>query len=183
MAAGAGAAGGSSARPWRAVAARIPKPISSRQKPRRVVLIFIVGGLGTPDAVVSHRVTEWESVFGMDGFIAVHTDVRIGLIITHTAGTICEIMSLTTSGSHPKTGILLVEKVIADARKNGFEKIIVVTTNDNTTALRFYQKIGFIMHAFRKNIVEASRKIKPEIPLIGNHHIPIRDEIEMEMIL
>ena len=119
----------------------------------------------------------------MDGFIAVHTDVRIGLIITHTAGTICEIMSLTTSGSHPKTGILLVEKVIADARKNGFEKIIIVTTNDNTTALRFYQKIGFIMHAFRKNIVEASRKIKPEIPLIGNHHIPIRDEIEMEMIL
>jgi hypothetical protein len=31
--------------------------------------------------------------------------------------------------------------------------------------------------------VEQSRKLKPEIPLIGNDGIPIRDEIELEMKL
>jgi hypothetical protein len=31
--------------------------------------------------------------------------------------------------------------------------------------------------------MEKSRLLKPEIPLIGNDGIPIRDEIELEMIL
>jgi ribosomal protein S18 acetylase RimI-like enzyme len=134
------------------------------------------------DQHVVIRKTKYD-LLEMDGFIAAHLDGRIGLIITRTTDTTCEIMSLTTSGSHPKTGILLVEEVIADARKNGYDRIIVVTTNDNTSALRFYQKAGFNIHALRKNILEESRKIKPEIPLIGNHHIPIRDEIELEMTL
>ena len=29
--------------------------------------------------------------------------------------------------------------------------------------------------------MEESRKLKPEIPLIGEYEIPIRDEIEFEM--
>ena len=119
----------------------------------------------------------------MDGFVASHNNSRIGLIIIRYESNNCEIMSLTTSGSLPKTGICLIEEVVANANKNGMEKITVVTTNDNTSALQFYQKTGFIIHELRKNILEESRKIKPEIPLIGNHHIPIRDEIELEMIL
>jgi hypothetical protein len=59
----------------------------------------------------------------------------------------------------------------------------VVTTNDNTSALHFYQKMGFYFHKLRVCIVEESRKIKPQIPLIGNFNIPIWDEIELEMIL
>jgi hypothetical protein len=50
-------------------------------------------------------------------------------------------------------------------------------------ALRFYQKKGFVLVALYPNAIEESRRLKPEIPLLGNDGIPIRDEIEFELIL
>ena len=34
-----------------------------------------------------------------------------------------------------------------------------------------------------KNAIENSRKIKPQIPIFADNGLPIRDEIEFEMIL
>jgi hypothetical protein len=51
------------------------------------------------------------------------------------------------------------------------------------TALRFYQQCGFVLAAIHRNALEQSRKLKPEIPLVGNDGIPLRDEIELEMML
>ena len=42
---------------------------------------------------------------------------------------------------------------------------------------------GFVLVAVHPNALEQSRKIKPEIPLIGDDGIPLRDEIELEMML
>jgi DNA-3-methyladenine glycosylase I len=50
-------------------------------------------------------------------------------------------------------------------------------------ALRFYQKRGLALVAVHRNALEESRRIKPEIPLIGSDGIPLRDEIELEMDL
>jgi hypothetical protein len=50
-------------------------------------------------------------------------------------------------------------------------------------ALRFYQRAGFRLTAFRAGAVEESRKIKPGIPALGHDDIPIRDELELEMKL
>ena len=47
----------------------------------------------------------------------------------------------------------------------------------------FYQKRGFALVALHRNAIEQSRKIKPQIPLIGEYGIPLRDEIELEMEL
>ena len=58
-----------------------------------------------------------------------------------------------------------------------------MTTNDNVDALRFYQKRGFPLQTLRVNMLETSRKLKPEIPLNGNYDIPIRDEIELALYL
>lgn len=33
------------------------------------------------------------------------------------------------------------------------------------------------------NAMEEARKLKPSIPLMGEHGIPLRDEIELEMVL
>jgi hypothetical protein len=49
--------------------------------------------------------------------------------------------------------------------------------------LRFYQKRGFVIAAIHVNALEKARRLKPEIPLIGEDGIPLRDEIELEMIL
>jgi hypothetical protein len=57
----------------------------------------------------------------------------------------------------------------------------LVTTNDNTHALRFYHRLGFRLAALHPGAVEAARRLKPEIPLLGLDEIPIRDELELEI--
>jgi hypothetical protein len=49
--------------------------------------------------------------------------------------------------------------------------------------LRWYQKRGFELVAVHRRAVERARLIKPEIPLFGDDGIPIRDEIELELLL
>ena len=58
--------------------------------------------------------------------------------------------------------------------------IRVVTTNDNIEALRFYQRLGFRIREVRVGAVDdARRRLKPALPLLGRHGIPLRDEIEL----
>jgi ribosomal protein S18 acetylase RimI-like enzyme len=68
-------------------------------------------------------------------------------------------------------------------RAHGRRRLVVVTTNDNLHALRFYQKRGFVLAELRTNALAAARQIKPEIPLFGNDNIPLRDEIELALNL
>ncbi len=72
---------------------------------------------------------------------------------------------------------------VAEARGLGVETIRVTTTNDNTSALRFYQRRGFHLSALRPGAVTKARLVKPEIPERGEHDIPIRDEIELLRLL
>ncbi len=80
-------------------------------------------------------------------------------------------------------GSALVEAVIKVAVNASCKRIWLITTNDNLTALRFWQKRGFSLVAVHRNAIEESRRLKPEIPLKGEHGIPIKDEIELEMCL
>lgn len=61
--------------------------------------------------------------------------------------------------------------------------IVLITTNDNINAIRFYQKRGFDMAHLFRNAMDISRKLKPEIPLIGENSIPLRHEIEFELFI
>jgi RimJ/RimL family protein N-acetyltransferase len=69
------------------------------------------------------------------------------------------------------------------ARLHGCKRVWLITTNDNTHAIRYYQKRGFDLVAIHRNAIDASRKIKPQIPLTGFDGIPILHEIEFEMML
>jgi RimJ/RimL family protein N-acetyltransferase len=69
------------------------------------------------------------------------------------------------------------------AEQAACQRIWLITTNDNMPALRFYQKRGFRLVAVHQNALDYSRTLKPEIPLIGLEGIPLRDEIELEIIL
>jgi len=77
-------------------------------------------------------------------------------------------------------GTALVEALVALAREAACTTIWLVTTNDNLAALRFYQRRGFVLVALRPGAVTGSRRLKPEIPLVGAHGIPLRDELELE---
>ena len=80
-------------------------------------------------------------------------------------------------------GATLINKVKGITKSQGCKRIWLITTNDNTHAIRFYQKRGLVLAALYKNAIEESRKLKPEIPFEGFDGIPIRDEIELELVL
>jgi hypothetical protein len=53
---------------------------------------------------------------------------------------------------------------------------MLITTNSNINALRFWQKRGFRLVHIYLGALEESRKLKPIIPLIDDNGIPIREE-------
>lgn len=115
----------------------------------------------------------------LPGFIAHMNGEPYGLVTYHLAGTECEIITLNSLMEMMGIGTRLVEVVIEVAKASGCRRVSVVTTNDNTRALAFYQKRGFRITAVYPDAITESRKIKPEIPLIGYNGITICDEIEL----
>ena len=94
-----------------------------------------------------------------------------------------EILSLDSLQENQGIGSKLVQKIIYEAKERKLQKIVLITTNDNINAIRFYQKRGFDMVHLFHNAMDVSRKLKPEIPLIGENSIPLRHEIEFELIV
>jgi ribosomal protein S18 acetylase RimI-like enzyme len=117
------------------------------------------------------------------GFVAELDGKTVGLVTFHIAGDACEIVTLDSLRPDQGIGTALIEAVKAAADAAGCRRLWLITTNDNLHALGFYQKRGFQSAAVHPGAVNESRKLKPEIPLIGNDGIPIRDEIELEIVL
>ena len=91
----------------------------------------------------------------------------------------CEIVTLEAFRTGRGIGTVLVETLAAQAKARGHRRLVVVTTNDNLDALRFYQARGFRLHELRTGAVDEARKLKPEIAPTGNYGLPIRDELEL----
>jgi len=89
----------------------------------------------------------------------------------------CEVVAIETF----PTGRALMAAVAQAARVAGCTRLWLVTTNDNTDALGFYQRLGLDLVAVRLGAVDAARRdLKPQIPELGVRGIPIRHEIELE---
>jgi len=119
----------------------------------------------------------------LPGFAAVREDKPVGLATYRTEGDQCEITSLNSVVEKVGIGSALLDAVKNVAALAHCTRLWLITTNDNTAALRFYQKRGFLLVAVHRNALEQSRRLKPEIPLTGIDGIPLRDEIELELLL
>ena len=119
----------------------------------------------------------------LPGFIANWKGKPAGLLTYHLDGDACEIVSLNSDIEGVGIGTALLEATKKQAASQGCRRLWLITTNDNVEAIRFYQKQGYELVAVHRNAIEQSRKLKPSIPVIGLHGIPIRDEIEFEMHL
>ncbi len=117
----------------------------------------------------------------LPAFIAIWDGLLVGLITYHIENGECEIVTLDSIVSNMGVGTALIEAVRQAAEHCW--RLWLITTNDNLYALGFYQKRGFQLVAVHRNAIELSRQMKPEIPLIGMDGIPIRDEIELEILL
>jgi GNAT superfamily N-acetyltransferase len=119
----------------------------------------------------------------LPGFVAAQEDKRIGLLTYCIEGEECEIVSLNSLVERIGVGSALIAAAKNTAVSAHCKRLWLITTNDNLAAMRFYQKRGFVLVAVHRNALAESRRLKPEIPLIGIDDIPLRDEIELEMEL
>jgi len=117
----------------------------------------------------------------MPGFVAVCDDEILGYLLCEYHNDECEIMVLESIAQNIGIASALIEQVKKTAKASGVSKVIVQTSNDNTHAFRFYQRRGFTIRNIRKGAMDAARKLKPSIPLVGNDGILLRDEIEFEI--
>jgi ribosomal protein S18 acetylase RimI-like enzyme len=92
----------------------------------------------------------------------------------------CEVITLSSRRGDHGVGSALLARAEQHAREAGCRRIYLTTTNDNTRAIRFYQRRGWRFAALHRGIVDRVRELKPELPVEGFDGIPIRDEIEFE---
>jgi len=147
---------------------------------REWVARFVEERWGAP-LVVSRGVAHWPDRYPGSG--AFEEGQVVGLITYRIDGDECEIVTLDSLREGAGIGTALIEAVKKVAREAGCKRLWLITTNDNLPALRFYQKRGFVLAALYPNALEQSRRLKPGISLVGIDGIPLRDEIELEMIL
>ena len=120
---------------------------------------------------------------GGAGLVAERAGAPVGLLTYRRVGDECELGFLVSLAEREGVGTALV-RALEERVSGECSRIWLVTTNDNLGALRFYQRRGFRLSALRPGAVdEARRRLKPRIPLVGDFGIPIRDEIELELVL
>ena len=156
----------------------IIRPIN--QSDRKQIDAFIVDHWYTLNMVVRGESIDLGCA---EGFCACEGDEITGLITYRLTGCEMEILSLDSLHEGQGIGTALLNAAVGKAKEIGAGRINLITTNDNLSAMRFYQKRGFRMARIYRDALDLARKIKPEIPLIGMDGIPLKDEIEFEMEL
>jgi ribosomal protein S18 acetylase RimI-like enzyme len=117
----------------------------------------------------------------LPGFYARLNEQIVGLVTFRIEAQQCEIISLDSLVERKGIGSALIQVVKETASAQGCNRLWLITTNDNTPALRYYQKRGFRLVALHSQAVDQSRQLKPSIPQIGIDGIEIHDELELEM--
>jgi len=106
-----------------------------------------------------------------------------GLITYNIEDGECEILTINSLQPEMGIGTALIEHVKAVAAEAKCRRIWLIITNDNVEAFRFFQKLGMRLAALHVNALVDARKMKPQIPLVGKHGIPLHDEIELQIEL
>jgi GNAT superfamily N-acetyltransferase len=141
---------------------------------------FVVERWSAPTVVGRGRVYR---VAELPGFVALEDGDRIGLVTFTIEDEACEIVTIDSLREGRGVGTALVQAIVDKARGAGCRRVWLITTNNNLRMLRFAQKRGFALVALHPRAVDESRRLKPEIPLLGANGIPIRDELELELPL
>jgi len=101
-------------------------------------------------------------------------------VLTYTVdGESCEVLTLHVADQRLGIGSALLREVQWVARGEGCCRVWLITTNDNLDALRFYQRRGYRLVKVHPGAVARDRRLKREIPAIGDYGIFINDELEL----
>jgi len=121
----------------------------------------------------------------LPGFVAEINGENRGFALYRFDGNACEceLVVIFSLQEGQGVGTNLMTSVKNVAKQAGCVRLWLITTNDNLLALGFYQRQGFRLVAVYPNAMAESRRLKPTIPMIGLNSIPLRDELELEMLL
>ncbi len=152
--------------------------IDERDRPQ--VNSFLIRHWFSTDMIVCGERIDMTKADGIGAFDGAEL---AGLIMYRFRGPVCDLLSLNSLQPDRGVGTELIRLAAAVARGSGCTTLAVVTTNDNIDAIRFYQKRGFDLARLHRDTLAAARRIKPEIPPVGEHGIPLRHELEFELDL
>lgn len=119
----------------------------------------------------------------LEGLVVEANGAILGALTFHREGDEIEVVTLDSFSENKGAGTALLAAAADLARHEGARRLWLVTSNDNIRAIRFYQRRGWEMVALYRNAIVEARKIKPEIPIIGDNGIAICHEIEFELRL
>ncbi|MCW3813396.1 GNAT family N-acetyltransferase [Micromonospora sp. DR5-3] len=103
-----------------------------------------------------------------------------GALVHRLADDGLEVVSLAATSPGIGAGSALLAAAEAVALAAGADRLWLVTTNDNLSALRFYQRRGLRIVAVDAGAVDRARRLKPTIPYVGEDDIPLHDELLLE---
>jgi len=150
------------------------------EEDREFVRILFKEYWGSTQMVTQGRLLHCDD---LPGLIAWDGIKPIGLITYLFEGEVCELISLNSIVEGRGIATALIEEVMEMASDAGCSKISVETSNDNLDAMQFYMKRGFRLVKVHLDAIAEARKIKPEIPVVGNYGIELKDAFEFEMKL
>ena len=122
-----------------------------------------------------------------DGLVAELDGQPLGLVTwLARAGEPAEVRAVAVAAEARGRGIgrALLEAAHGALTTAGARSSWLVTTNDNTPAIRLYESLGYAVAEIRPGAIdEIRRTIKPSIPLIGYGGVEMHDEIELRRSL
>jgi GNAT superfamily N-acetyltransferase len=116
---------------------------------------------------------------GLPGLVAWEQGRRAGALCFCEEPGGAELVLLVGEPPGRGAGSALLEALAALGMERGWPRLRLLVTNDNTVALRFYQRRGWELVALHAGEVDRDRELKPEIPERGLDGIPIRHLLEL----
>ncbi len=115
------------------------------------------------------------------GWVAERDGVAMGLLTFAARSDEWELVIVVSLEPRRGVGTLLVHRFLAEAGVGGARRVWLRTTNDNTGALAFYQRLGFRLVEVDLGAVDDARHLKAGLPELGAGGVPMRDELELEL--
>ena len=124
-----------------------------------------------------------EDAATLPGFLAERAGAKVGYALVRIESDELEVVALEALTRRQGIGTALLAAAADEGRKAGCARAWLIATNDNLGAVRFYQRRGWDLVALHRDAVTAGRQLKPEIPEVGDYGLPIRHELEFELLL
>lgn len=139
-----------------------------------------IGGAQIVSNGVLHTLSDYDAIIAYSG------DQRTGFAVYRLDLPKAELLAIRAVTQWSGVGTQLIRNVEERVKAKGAQTLWLCTTNDNISAIQFYQRRGYRFRALHTGEFQNVLKIKsidPDTPVVGQNGIVIRDELVFEKVL